>query len=96
MLTIEPVRQLATLPLLVKFGLIVMAFAGFGDVIAHLEASGDGHLHAHTASEVAAHLTGLVSMVLIFVGVVVDGVRQGRARRAAPAATRKESLDAVR
>jgi hypothetical protein len=35
-------------------------------------------------------------MVLIFVGVVVDGVRQGRARRAAPAATRKESLDAVR
>jgi hypothetical protein len=80
----------------VKAGLVLMAFAGFADVIAHLEASGDGHLHAHTASEAAAHLAALVSMVVILVGVVVDGARQGRARRAGRAPARKESLDAVR
>jgi hypothetical protein len=94
MFTIERARELSTLPLLVKIGLIAMAFAGLADVLAHLEAPGDGHLHAHTASEAAAHLAGFVSMVLIFVGVVIDGVRQGRDRRAG--AVRKESLDALR
>jgi hypothetical protein len=94
MFTIERARELSTLPLLVKIGLIAMAFAGLADVVAHLEAPGDGHLHAHTASETAAHLAGFVSMVVIFVGVVIDGVRQGRDRRAG--AVRKESLDALR
>jgi uncharacterized membrane protein len=94
MFTIERIRELLTLPLLVKIGLIVMAFAGLADVIAHLEAPSDGHLHAHTASEAAAHLAGFVSMVVIFVGVVIDGVRQGRVRRSG--AARKESLDALR
>jgi hypothetical protein len=94
MFTIERARELLTLPLLVKLGLIAMAFAGLADVLAHLEAPGDGHLHAHTASEAAAHLAGFVSMVLIFVGVVIDGVRQARDRRAG--AVRKESLDALR
>ena len=94
MFTIERARELLTLPLLVKIGLIAMAFAGLSDVVAHLEAPSDGHLHAHTASEAAAHLAGFVSMVVIFVGVVVDGVRQGRGRRSG--AARKESLDALR
>jgi hypothetical protein len=71
-----------------------MAIAGVADVIAHLEAPSDGHLHAHTASEAAAHLMGFVSMIVIFLGVVVDGARQGRDRRAG--AARKESLDALR
>jgi hypothetical protein len=94
MFTIQRARELSTLPLLVKIGLIAMALAGVADVVAHLEAAGDGHLHAHTASEAAAHLAGFVSMVVIFVGVVVDGVRQGRVRRSG--AARKESLDALR
>jgi hypothetical protein len=94
MFTIERARELLTLPLLVKIGLIVMAFAGLADVIAHLEAPSDGHLHAHTASEAAAHLAGFVSMVVIFMGVVTDGVRHGRVHRAG--APRKESLDALR
>jgi hypothetical protein len=94
MFSIERTRELLTLPLLVKIGLIVMAFAGLADVVAHLEAPSDGHLHAHTASEAAAHLAGFLSMIVIFVGVVIDGVRQARARRSG--AARKESLDAVR
>ena len=96
MLTVEHLRGLAHLPLLVKVGLVVMAFAGLADVVAHLEASHTGHLHTHSASESAAHLVGLVSMILIFLGVVIDGVRQSRARRSAPAVAGKESLDAIR
>ena len=94
MFAIERIRELLTLPLLVKIGLIAMAFAGLADVVAHLDAPSDGHLHAHTASEAAAHLAGFVSMILIFVGVVIDGVRQSRVRRSD--AARKESLDALR
>jgi hypothetical protein len=96
MLIIDRARELASLPLLVKIGLVLMAFAGFADVVAHLEGGADGHLHAHTASEAAAHLAGFVSMVVILLGVVVDGVRQARARPMVPAAARKESFDAVR
>jgi hypothetical protein len=96
MLIIEHLRGLAHLPLLVKVGLVAMAFAGLADVVAHLEATTDGHLHAHTASEAAAHLAGLVSMVVIFLGVVIDGVRKSRARRSTPVEAGKESLDAVR
>jgi hypothetical protein len=29
-----------------------MAFAGLSDVIGHIGAAGNGHLHAHTSSEV--------------------------------------------
>ena len=94
MFAIEQARELSTLPLLVKIGLIAMAFAGLADVVAHIEAPGDGHLHAHTASEAAAHVAGFVSMVVIFVGVVIDGVRQRRDRRSG--AARKESRDALR
>jgi hypothetical protein len=82
MLVIERLR-LGTLPGLVKVGIVLMVFAGLADVVAHLEAVDHaGHLHTHTATEAAAHLAGLVSMVVIFVGVVVDGVRKGRARAA--------------
>lgn len=96
MLTIDRLGGLGRLPLLVKVGLLVMATAGFADVIAHLEAGGDGQVDAHASWEVVAHLAGLVSMILILLGVVIDGVRQGRPRRTSPGAVRKESLDAVR
>ncbi|HET8785903.1 MAG TPA: hypothetical protein VFM38_09730 [Candidatus Limnocylindrales bacterium] len=96
MLIIERIRELALLPTLVKLGLVLMAFAGASDVIAHVGAASDGHLHAHTSSEAAAHLMGLVSMVVILLGVVIDGVRQGRKRQAVSRSARKESFDAVR
>ena len=93
MLALEHLRSLARLPGLVKAGLVVMAIAGLADVVAHLEAVDHvGHLHIHTTTETAAHLAGLASMVVIFVGVVIDGVRQGRARRAAAAGRDMEGV----
>jgi hypothetical protein len=93
MLVIEWFRGLGRLPALVKAGLVVMALAGLADVVAHLEAVDHvGHLHSHTTTESAAHLAGLLSMVVIFVGVVIDGVRQGRARRRVPASRDVEGV----
>jgi len=91
MFTIERIRrELDGLPLLVRLGLAGLVFAGLADVVAHLEAGGHvGHLHQHASAELSAHLAGFVSMVVIQVGVVVDGVRNRRARRRA-ARARKE------
>jgi hypothetical protein len=98
MLSIEkPRSDVARLPLLAKAGLGGMAIAGLADVVAHLESNGHaGHLHVHTSSQVAAHTGVLVSMVLIFLGVVSDGVRRSRARQARGEPNTKESRDAVR
>jgi hypothetical protein len=87
MLSIDRIRpQLAALPLLVRIGLAVMAFAGLGDIVVHLEATDHvGHLHEHTSAELQAHLAGFVGMVTVFVGVVADGVRQQRLRKLAGA-----------
>jgi len=82
MLLIEAIRcEAARLPVLVRIGILGLAFAGFADVIAHLEAGDADHLHTRTASELSAHLAGFVSMVVVYVGVVADGVRKSRARR---------------
>ena len=83
MLTIERIRTEArSLPLLAKGGVVGLAFSGFADVVAHLEASDHvGHLHQHTSAEASAHVAAFVSMVLIYLGVVLDGVRRSRARR---------------
>jgi hypothetical protein len=83
MLTIERVRrEVRDLPLLVRGGVATLAFSGIADVIAHLEA-GDhtGHLHTHTSAELSAHLLGFVSMVVILLGVAIDGARRNRNRR---------------
>lgn len=85
MLVVErTLRIVAALPTLVRIGLVGLAFAGLADVVAHLEATtsavaGDGH--QHTTAEYEAHFAGFVSMVLIQVGVVADGIRRSRARR---------------
>ncbi len=87
MLSIDRIRpQLAALPLLARIGVAVMAFAGLGDVVVHLGATDHvGHLHEHASAELQAHLAGFVGMVLVFVGVVADGVRQQRLRKLAGA-----------
>ena len=54
-----------------------MALGGLADVAAHLEAAGHiEHLHEHTASELSAHLLGFVGMVVVLLGVVLDGLRR--------------------
>ena len=76
-------RGLGALPLLVRIGLVVLVLGGVADVAAHLAAAGQaghaaGHSAGHTPDELAAHLQLFVGMVLILLGVVVDGVRQAR------------------
>lgn len=83
MLTLESVRaQLRHLPTLMKLGLLVMGLALFADVIAHLEVSGPvthtGDGHVHTTTQLWAHAGVFVGMVIVFAGVVVDGVRRHR------------------
>ena len=83
MLSIERFRtETHGLPALTKVGVVALGFAGLLDLIAHLEANEHiGHLHQHTSAEASAHLAAFLSMVLIYLGVVLDGVRQQRARR---------------
>jgi hypothetical protein len=83
MLTIERIRTEArALPTITRVGIVALAFAGLLDVVAHLEASDHvGHLHQHTSAEASAHLAAFVSMVLIYLGVVLDGARRARSRR---------------
>jgi hypothetical protein len=85
MLTLDAARrQLLATPLLVRIGLTVMVLAGLGDVVAHLEfADHAGHLHEHASAEYAAHFAGFVGMVLVFAGVVFEGIRRSRASREA-------------
>jgi hypothetical protein len=88
MLTLERARrQLLSLPLLVHAGLVVLALGGLADVVAHLAGAGSAaELHEHTAAEAAAHLTAFVGMVVILLGVVVDGAKQSL-RRPGPTTT---------
>jgi hypothetical protein len=59
-------------------------------VAAHLEAAEHAAAgHEHTSEELAAHLGAFVSMVVVFAGVVVDGVRHSRARRPSAGRTRE-------
>jgi hypothetical protein len=94
MLTLEGIRRTARgLPAIVQLGLATMAFALLVDVMAHLEATAPtGQAHQHTSTEVWAHVGVLVGMVLIIWGVIVDGVRQRRARRASAAEHRSKGV----
>ena len=78
MLTLErALRELRTLPAITRIGLVVMALGGLADVAAHLELAGHTErLHEHTASELSAHLIGFVGMVVVLLGIVLDGLRR--------------------
>jgi hypothetical protein len=78
-------REIAALPTLMKIGGVALALSGLADLVAHLGVGGGiepvGHVHAFTSDEAAAHFAAFVSMVLIFVGAVVDGIRRARTHR---------------
>jgi peptidoglycan/LPS O-acetylase OafA/YrhL len=78
MLAIESLRRrsrdLWGLPVLIRIGLAVMVVAGVADVVVH-------QVHGHGPIEHAAHLLGLVGMVLILAGVVTTGARRELSRR---------------
>ena len=83
MLIIESLRRdWKAAPALVRIGVIGLVLSGFADVVFHAVAPDlASNAAVHTTEELAAHLAGLVSMVVIFVGVVTDGARKSRARR---------------
>jgi hypothetical protein len=86
MLTLERIKTEARrLPTLVKIGLAALLISAFGDLIGHIDAGfaidSIGNVHEFTPAEATAHIAVLVSMVLVFVGVVLDGVRRARANR---------------
>lgn len=80
MLTVERAHaELLNLPLLTRVGLVILVVGGLADVAAHLQAAGHvDHLHEHTATagELSAHLIGFVGMVVILLGVVLDGIQR--------------------
>lgn len=76
MLSLERARtELFSLLLLTRVGLVALVLGGLADVAAHLEAPGHGE-HERTAPELLAHLVGFLGMVVILLGVVLDGVRR--------------------
>lgn len=86
MLAIEGMQRLSrearAFPILSRIGLLLMLAAGALDVLVH-PASGDHAGHLRFAPEHAAHLLGVVGMVLVLAGVVVDGARRQPRRTAA-------------
>ena len=77
-------HSLRGLPGAVRLGLAVVGFGAFADLVTHLGVPGAAASGAaHTPDQVSAHLIVFAGMVLIVLGVVVDGARQSRARRPA-------------
>lgn len=86
MLMIESaVTEARRLPTLVKVGLVALGLSSIADLIGHIDAglviAPIGQVHEFSPAETTAHLAVVVSMVLVLVGVVVDGVRRSRVRR---------------
>jgi len=76
------VREAGALPALTRIGLLLMVVAGTFDVVVHL-AAGEHAGHHGFGPEHAAHLLGVVGMVLVLAGVVTFGVRRQLRRAAA-------------
>lgn len=76
------VLEAAALPALTRVGLLLMVAAGAFDVVVHL-AAGEHAGHYRFGPEHAAHLVGVVGMVLVLAGVVTDGARRQLRRAAA-------------
>jgi hypothetical protein len=82
MLIIERLcRDAKAVPLVVQIGVIALIASGVADVVLHaITPEVAGH-DVHTPLELAAHIAGLVSMVVILLGVVTDGARRTSYRR---------------
>jgi hypothetical protein len=73
------VQEVRRLPVMARTGLAVLVVGGVADLLAHvgtLAATDAHHGHGFTPGELAAHVVVFVGMVLILVGVVVEGVRR--------------------
>lgn len=77
--------NLEHLPALIQLGLPAILFAGLFDVVVHA-LTGDHAGQRGFGLEHLAHLLGVVGMVLVWTGVVIDGARRQYGRRATLAA----------
>jgi hypothetical protein len=66
------------IPIVSRGGLVVIAIGMFADLVAHVDAGLAGAGASMTGAQLSAHLVTFLGMVLVLVGVVVDGVRQNR------------------
>jgi hypothetical protein len=82
MLALE--SQVRALPLVIRLGLVVIAFGGLADLVTHLSFADAADPGGHTPAQLSAHAIAFAGMVLVFAGVVVDGVRQSMVRRRGP------------
>lgn len=87
-------HEAARIPAASKLGFGVMIVGLVVDLLAHLTVGVD---HAHggaTGTELSAHLVVFAGMLIVLLGVIVDGVRSNH--RAVPAHTQGGTPDALR
>jgi hypothetical protein len=90
MLTIQTtsrraVAEVRALPAASRLGLAVMVLAGLMDVIVHVAGTDAHAAHHGFPLEHAAHLLGVVGMVLTLAGVLIHGARRQLKGRAGAA-----------
>jgi len=74
-------RDAKAVPLLIQVGVVALVLSGAADIVLHaITPEVAGH-DVHTPPELAAHFAGMVSMVVILLGVVLDGARRTSYRR---------------
>ena len=89
-------RDARAVPLVVKVGLVALVLSGLADVVLHaITPEAAGH-DVHTSAELAAHFAGMVSMVVLLVGVVIDGAVRTSTRSRPDGRASKGAPDAVR
>ena len=76
--------HLRALPLVIRLGLVVMLFGGLADLVTHLSFADAAEAGGHTSAQLSAHAIAFAGMVLVFTGVVWDGVRQSMVRHRGP------------
>jgi len=74
-------RDAKAAPLVVQIGVVALVLSGAADIVLHaINPEIAGH-DVHTPPELAAHFAGMVSMVVVLLGVVLDGARKTSYRR---------------
>ena len=81
MLIIERLRRDAkAAPLVVKVGVVALIASGIADIVLHAITPQVTGNDVHTTAELATHFAGTVSMVVILIGVVIDGAVRSSTR----------------
>ena len=74
-------RDAKAAPLVVQIGVVALVLSGAADIVLHAITPEIAGHDVHTPPELAAHFAGMVSMVVILLGVVLDGARRTSYRR---------------